>query len=44
MAHQNPDHDDFIHSEEFLHHLMRRQLRGACADNTSTAVAALAHD
>ncbi|MDP4793438.1 MAG: DUF485 domain-containing protein [Verrucomicrobiales bacterium] len=33
MAHQNPDHDDFIHSEEFLHHLMRRQLRlsVACA-------------
>jgi len=27
MSHQNPDHDDFIHSEEFLHHLMRRQLR-----------------
>lgn len=27
MSHQNPDHDDFIYSEEFLHHLMRRQLR-----------------
>ncbi len=27
MSQQNPDQDDFIHSEEFLHHLMRRQLR-----------------
>jgi uncharacterized membrane protein (DUF485 family) len=27
MAHQNPDHDDFIHSEEFLQGLMKRQLR-----------------
>jgi len=27
MADQTPDHDDFIHSEEFLHGLMRRQLR-----------------
>jgi uncharacterized membrane protein (DUF485 family) len=33
MANQSPDHDDFIHSEEFLHGLMRRQLRlsVACA-------------
>lgn len=27
MANQPPEHDDFIHSEEFLHGLMRRQLR-----------------
>jgi uncharacterized membrane protein (DUF485 family) len=27
MSDQTPDHDDFIHSEEFLHGLMRRQLR-----------------
>ncbi len=27
MSHQHPAHDDYIHSEEFLHHLMRRQLR-----------------
>ena len=27
MAKQPPEHDDFIHSEEFLHGLMRRQLR-----------------
>lgn len=28
-----PEHDDFIHSEEFLHRLMRRQFRlsAACA-------------
>jgi uncharacterized membrane protein (DUF485 family) len=27
MSDHTPDHDDFIHSEEFLHGLMRRQLR-----------------
>lgn len=27
MSDQTPDHDDFIHSEEFLRELMRRQLR-----------------
>ncbi len=27
MSDPTPEHDDFIHSEEFLHGLMRRQLR-----------------
>ncbi len=27
MSQPGPDHDDFIHSEEFLHGLMRRQLK-----------------
>ena len=27
MSEPTPEHDDFIHSEEFLHGLMRRQLR-----------------
>lgn len=33
MSRPAPDHDDFIHSEEFLHGLMKRQLRlsAACA-------------
>ncbi len=33
MTDPTPEHDDFIHSEEFLHGLMKRQLRlsVACA-------------
>jgi uncharacterized membrane protein (DUF485 family) len=33
MSQTGPDHDDFIHSEEFLRGLMKRQLRlsAACA-------------
>ncbi len=27
MSQQPPDHTDFIHSEEFLHGLMKRQLK-----------------
>ena len=27
MSDMPPEHDDFIHSEEFLHGLMKRQLR-----------------
>lgn len=27
MSNPTPEHDDFIHSEEFLHGLMKRQLK-----------------
>lgn len=39
MADQTPDHYDFIHSEAFLHGLMRRQLRLSIACATAFLLA-----